>query len=92
MATKKRVSITIDAEALRLADGAARRGKTSRSEFIRKAVRRLAESQELSGDAAQPERRRRAIDGITDLAHHFGDWPAEQILRAGRDRSQKPKR
>ncbi len=91
MAIKKRVNITIDAETLRLADRAARRQRTSRSEFIRNAVRAQAQGERQAGDEALLDRRRRAIEGMNRLARQFGDWPAEQILRAARNRWQKPK-
>ncbi len=85
-----RINITVDRETLRLADREARRQKTSRSEFIRKAVREQAQS--LRHEFEEEERRQRqarAIEGLNRLAKQFGDWPAEQILRESRDRWQK---
>lgn len=92
MAQNIRINITIDRETLRLADREAHRQKTSRSEFIRKAVRAQAEDRRQQADSeARRDRQKRAIEGMHRLAHEFGDWPAEQILRAARDRWQKPR-
>jgi Arc/MetJ-type ribon-helix-helix transcriptional regulator len=76
-----RVNITFDRETLRLADREARRRKTSRSDFIRSAIRSAAEGNEQAvKEAARHERRRKAIEGMRRIAHKLGDWPAEQIL------------
>ena len=87
MARSIRINITVDRETLRVADREARRQKTSRSEFIRRAVRNQASSG-LHQSRADKERaqRERAIEGLDRLARRFGDWPAEEILRASRDR------
>ena len=91
MAAKKRVNITIDPETLRLADRAARRRKVSRSELIRSAIHEAAKAQSHRlEEEEQQARQRRAIEGIQRLAHHFGDWPADQMLRSARDRWGKP--
>jgi metal-responsive CopG/Arc/MetJ family transcriptional regulator len=89
MAHSIRINITVDRETLRLADREARRQKTSRSEFIRKAVRDQAEGRRReSEEEARRKRQARAIEGLNRLAQQFGDWPAEQIVRAARDRWQ----
>jgi len=76
-----RVNITFDRETLRLADREAHRRKTSRSDFVRSAIRSVAkESDRAVEEAALRERRRKAVEGIRHMAHKFGDWPAEQIL------------
>jgi metal-responsive CopG/Arc/MetJ family transcriptional regulator len=88
-----RVGITFDRETLHLADREARRRKTSRSDFIRSAIRSAAkENEQALGEAAVLERRRRAIEGMKRLAQKFGDWPAEKFLRAARDRWQVDKK
>ena len=93
MSAKTRINITVDRETLRLTDREARRRKTSRSDFIRSAIRSAAKENEHSlGEAAVLERRRRAIEGMNRLAQKFGDWPAEQILhdmRNGRGRRRR---
>ena len=87
MAAKKRINITIDSETLSLADRTARRRKVSRSELIRAAIREAAGAQDRRvRDEEVRARQRRAIEGMKQLAHHFGDWPAEHILRSARDR------
>ena len=93
MGAKKRVNITIDPETLRLADRTVRRRKVSRSELIGAAIQEAAETQ--SRCAAEEERstlQRRAIRGMRRLARHFGDWPAEEILRSFRDKAGKLQR
>ncbi len=76
-----RVNITFDRETLRLADREAHRRKTSRSDFIRSAIRSVANvTDQATEEAALRERRRKAIEGIRRIAHKLGDWPAEQIL------------
>jgi len=88
-----RVNIMFDQQTLRLADREARRRKTSRSDFIRSAIRSAAkENEQALGEVAVFERRRRAIEGMNRLAQKFGDWPAEKILRAARDRWQVDKK
>ena len=87
MSEKTRVNITIDPQTLRLADRLARARKTSRSAVLRKRVHALAENQ--ANQLSQKERcdrQRRAVEAMDRLAHKFGDWPAERILRASRDR------
>jgi len=76
-----RINITFDRETLRLADREARRRKTSRSDFIRGAIRSAAkEHDQAAEEAALRERRRKAIEGIRRIARKLGDWPAERIL------------
>jgi len=87
MAQSIRINITVDRETLRLADREARRQKTSRSEFIRKAVRDQAENRrQLAEDKKQLAVRLEAAARMDRIAHQFGDWPAEQILRESRNR------
>ncbi len=87
MAAKVRVNITIDSETLRLADREARRRKTSRSALIRAAVREVAANHERELDEeARKKRQREAAEAMDRLAHEFGNWPADKILRASRDR------
>ncbi len=82
-----RVNISFDRETLRLADREARRQRISRSEMIRTAVRRAATHQDLEAEAeARRRRQREAVEAMDRLAHEFGDWPAQRILRASRDR------
>jgi len=93
MAAKTRVNITVDPQTLRLADRLARARKTSRSAVLRDGVHALAENQ--ANQVAEKERRdrqRRAAEAMDRLAHKFGDWPAERILRAARDRWQMPQK
>ena len=89
MSAKTRINITVDRETLRLADREARRRKTSRSDFIRGAIRFVAKENDQSiEEAALRERRRKAIEGMNRLAQKFGDWPAEQILYDMRHRRE----
>ena len=84
-----RVNITFDPETLRIADREARRRRTSRSDFIRGAIRSVAkENDQAVEEAALRERRRKAIEGMNRLAQKFGDWPAEQILYDMRHRRE----
>ncbi len=93
MAAKKRINITVDQDTLRLADREARRRKTSRSEYIRAAVREVATNHEHeSKETARRKRQREAVEMMDRLAHEFGDWPAQEILRASRDRWARRKR
>ena len=72
---------------LRLADRLARRKKTSRSEILRKGVQSLADADQREvEEAAVREQRRKAIEGIREIAHKMGDWPAEQIVHDWRYR------
>ena len=93
MSAKTRVNITVDAETLRLADRLARARKVSRSAILREGVQALAENQAHAvEEQVRRERQRRAAEAMDRLAHKFGDWPAEKILRAARDRRATPKR
>jgi len=88
-----RVNITIDRETLRLVDREARRRKTSRSDFIRTAVRQVAaDNEHKTEEASRRQCQRRAIEGMDRLARKAGDWPAEEILRAWRYRLAGEKR
>lgn len=90
MAAKVRINITVDRETLRLADREARRRKTSRSGLIRDTIRELAKSHDREAEEeARRERRLRAAETIDRLAHKFGDWPAEKILREARYRWER---
>lgn len=76
-----------------MADREALRRKTSRSEFIRSAIRSAAvHDQRAAEETAVHKRRLKAIAGMNRLAKKFGDWPAEQILRTARDRWSVPKK
>ena len=93
MGAKIRVNITVDPETLRLADRLARARKISRSAVLREGVQALAGNQAHQvEEQARRERRRRAAGAMDQLAHQFGDWPAEKILRAARARWAAPKR
>jgi Arc/MetJ-type ribon-helix-helix transcriptional regulator len=93
MPAKTRVNITVDVETLRLADRLARARRISRSAVLRDGVHALAanEANELA-DQARRERQRRAAESMDRLAHKLGDWPAEELLRAARDRWQLSKK
>ena len=87
MATKTRINVTFDPETLRLADREARRRKTSRSNFIRTAVRVVAsERQKKEAETALLERQTKAVATMDRLAQKAGDWPAVEILHAWRYR------
>jgi Arc/MetJ-type ribon-helix-helix transcriptional regulator len=87
MAAKVRINITVDPQTLRLADREARRRRISRSELIRKTLQEMAKSHENTArEEARRKRRRQAAEAMDLLAREFGDWPAEEILRASRDR------
>ncbi len=82
-----RINITVDRDTIRKADRLARRRKTSRSAVMREGVEVLdsLEAQEVEVNARR-QRQRRAADAMDRLARDFGDWPADAILRAARDR------
>jgi len=85
-----RVNITFDRETLRLADRAARRRKTSRSDFIRDAVRVVATGEDVSAHEQElRERRHRATQAIRRIAQEAGNWPAEKIVHDWRYRLVK---
>jgi len=82
----------MDEETLALADRAARRRRTSRGAFVCSAARAFAEGgRRAAQEAALLERRKKAIEGIRRISHKLGDWPAQEILRAARDRWSDPK-
>ncbi len=88
-----RINITIDRDTIRQADRLARRRKTSRSSVMREAVHVLVSEEAREAEAkARRERQRRAAEAIDRLARDFGDWPADAILRAARDRWSKGNR
>jgi len=91
MARSIRINITVDRETLRLADREARRQKTSRRAFIRKAVRDQAENRQREFEEEQKRKgQTKAVEVMNRIAKQFGDWPAEQIVRATRDRWHNP--
>jgi len=80
-----RINITVDRETLRSADREARRQKTSRSEFIRKAVRDQAENRRREfGEEEKRNRQTRAIEGMNRLAKQFHEVrrPVNRLLFA----------
>jgi Arc/MetJ-type ribon-helix-helix transcriptional regulator len=84
---KTRINITVDRETLRLANREARRRRTSRSEFIRAAVR----SEATRNDAADKEQeirqqRHEAFQAIRRIAKKAGNWPATKIVHDWRYR------
>ena len=93
MATKMRVNVSVDDETLVRADRLARRRKVSRSAVLREGVNALWEKDaQEAKEKALRRRQRRAAQDMDRLARKFGDWPAEEILRASRDRWATPKR
>jgi len=90
MPVKRRVNITIDAETLRIADRVARRKKMSRSELIRTAIRQTAGAQ-VRQDETELRRKRQeeAVETMDRLARKAGKWPAIEILREWRYRSER---
>ena len=90
MPPAKRVNITIDSETLRIADRVARRRRISRSEVIRVAIRQTAEAQ-ARRDEEEDRRKlqKEAVESMDQLARKAGDWPAIQILRKWRYRSEE---
>ena len=93
MAGKTRVNITVDSQTLRLADRLARAGKVSRSAILREGVHALAERRaNQAAERVFRDRQKRAAEAMDRLAHKFGDWPAQELLRASRDRWQVPRK
>ena len=87
MRAKTRINITVDRETVHLADRLARRMKTSRSAVMREGVRALAETKAREvDDQTRCLKQREAFGRILRFAHEAGDWPAERIVRAWRDR------
>jgi Arc/MetJ-type ribon-helix-helix transcriptional regulator len=87
MSMKTRINITVDRETLRLANREARRRRTSRSEFIRAAVR----SEATRNDTADKEQelrqqRHEAFQAIRRIAEEAGSWPATKIVHDWRYR------
>jgi metal-responsive CopG/Arc/MetJ family transcriptional regulator len=82
-----RINITFDHETLRLADREARRRRTSRSEFIRDAVRAEATRNDAAGKEQElRQQRREAIEGIRRIAKEAGSWSATKIVHDWRYR------
>lgn len=89
MAAKKRVNITIDADTLRVADRVARRRRISRSELIRDAIREAAGAQaRRDADDNRRKLQEEAVETMDRLARKAGRWPAIEILRQWRYRSE----
>jgi len=85
-----RINITFDHETLRLADREARRRRTSRSEFIRAAVRSEAARNDAAGKEQELRQQRlEAIEGIRKIAKEAGSWPAKKIVHDWRYRLMK---
>jgi len=85
-----RVNITFDLETLRLADRAARRRKTSRSDFVRSAVRTVANGEAVAAQEQELRvRRHKAIQEIRKIAKEAGNWPAVKIVHDWRYRLVK---
>jgi metal-responsive CopG/Arc/MetJ family transcriptional regulator len=85
-----RVNITFDHETLRLANREARRLRTSRSEFIRAAVRAEAAKNDAAGKELElRQQRREAIEGIRKIAKQAGSWPTTKIVHDFRYRLVK---
>ncbi len=84
---KARINITVDRETLRLADREARRRRTSRSEFIRDAVRAEATRNNAAGkEQALRHERHEAFQAIRRIAKEAGNWPATKIVHDWRYR------
>ena len=80
-----RINITFDHETLRLADREARRLRTSRSEFIRAAVRSEATRNDAAGKEQElRQQRREAIEGIRKIAKEAGFQPHFLCARKAR--------
>ena len=87
-----RINITVDRETLRLADREARRLKTSRSEFIRHAVRSEATRNGTAGKEQElRQQRHEAIQAIRRIAKEAGSWPTTKIVHDWRYRLMKEK-
>jgi metal-responsive CopG/Arc/MetJ family transcriptional regulator len=87
---KTRINITVDRETLRMADREARRRRTSRSEFIRDAVRAEVARNDAAGkEQALRRQRHEAIEGIRKIAKEAGSWPATKIVHDWRYRLMK---
>jgi metal-responsive CopG/Arc/MetJ family transcriptional regulator len=85
-----RINITFDHETLRLANRAARRRRTSRSEFIRDAVRAEATRDDAAGKEQElRQQRHEAIQAIREIAKEAGSWPATKIVHDWRYRLMK---
>jgi metal-responsive CopG/Arc/MetJ family transcriptional regulator len=85
-----RINITFDHETLRLADRAARRRRTSRSEFIRDAVRAEATREDTVAKEQELRRRRHeAFQAIRRIAKEAGNWPAVKTVHDWRYRLVK---
>ena len=93
MPAKIRINITVDREPLRLADREARRRRTSRSEFIRAAVRAEATRNDAAGQEQELRQERHdAFQAIRKVAKEVGNWPAVKIVHDWRYRLVKGKK
>lgn len=82
-----RINITVDRETLRIANREARRRRTSRSEFIRHAVRAEGTRSDDAGKEQELRRERHeAFQAIRKIAKEAGSWPATQIVHDWRYR------
>ncbi len=91
MATKIRVNITFDPDILRLADREARRRKVSRSQVVRDSIREAVARHAMAiEEEGRRKRRSEAAAKMDRLAREFGNWPADKIVRAARDRWADP--
>jgi len=85
-----RVNITFDPETLRLADREARRRRTSRSEFIRDAIRAEATRRDVAEKQQHlSQQRHEAIQAIKKIAEEAGSWPTTKIVHDWRYRLVK---
>lgn len=88
-----RINITVDQETLRLADREARRLRTSRSDFIRHAVRSEAARNGAAGKEQElRQQRHEAIQAIRSIAREAGSWPATKIVHDWRYRLMRENR
>jgi len=82
-----RINITFDHETLRLANREARRRRTSRSGFIRDAVRAEATRSDAAGQEQQlRQQRHEAFQAIRKIAKEAGSWPTTKIVHDWRYR------
>ena len=88
-----RINITFDQETLRLATREARRRRTSRSEFIRDAVRAEATRYVAAAqEQALRKQRHEAFQAIRKIAKEAGSWPATKIVHDWRYRLTNEKK
>jgi metal-responsive CopG/Arc/MetJ family transcriptional regulator len=88
-----RINITFDQETLRLANREARHRRTSRSQFIRDAVRAEAgRSDAAEKEQALRRQRHEAFQAIRKIAKEAGNWPAVRIVHDWRYRLAEAKK